>query len=169
VPASRSQEEPLRFASFEVPGGDLSVVVDGRVVVASTFRGVPDALDRLADRRDAVPDPLPWLGAVLRRYREGELAALDEVAVRQPGGTFQQQAWAAMRGIAPGTVRTYGGLAESAGRPRAYRAAGTACSSNLVAPFVPCHRVVASNGIGGYGYGLHVKRALLEHEGVPLA
>ncbi len=167
--AHRVQDEPLQFASFDIPGGDLTVVVDGAVVVASTFRGVADALDRLAGARNAVPDPLPWLVAILQRYRDGELTALDEVVVRQPGGAFRQHAWAAMRGIAPGTVRTYAGLAEWAGNPRAHRAAGTACSANLVAPFVPCHRVVAANGIGGYGYGLHVKRALLEHEGVTLA
>lgn len=166
--SQREQDKPLHFASFDIPGGNLTVVVDGEIVVASTFRGVADALDRLARRRDAVPDPLPWLGAILRRYREGEVTALDEVLVRQPGGAFQQGAWAAMRGIAPGTVQTYADLAKRAGSPRAYRAAGTACSSNLVAPFVPCHRVVASNGIGGYGYGLQVKRALLEHEGVTI-
>lgn len=168
MPARRPHDGPLHFATFAIPGGDLTVVADGQVVVASTFRNVPDALNRLAERRDATPDPLPWLEAVLHRYCEGELTALDEVEVRQPGGPFQQRAWAVMRGIEPGTVETYADLAERAGNPRAYRAAGTACSSNLVAPFVPCHRVVASNGIGGYGYGLHVKRALLEHEGVSL-
>jgi methylated-DNA-[protein]-cysteine S-methyltransferase len=56
---------------------------------------------------------------------------------------------------------------DSPGAP-AGRAAGTVCSSNLVAPFIPCHRVVASDGIGGYGYGLDIKVALLEHEGVLL-
>ena len=105
---------------------------------------------------------------VLERYCGGELTALDEVEVSQPGGPFQLDVWSAMRTIEPGTIDSYGGLAARAGRPNAYRAVGTACSVNLVAPFVPCHRVVAAKGIGGYGYGLAIKRALLEHEGASL-
>ena len=66
------------------------------------------------------------------------------------------------------SVVTYAGLAARAGSVGAYRAAGTACSSNLIAVFVPCHRVLAANGLGGYGYGLEIKVALLEHEGALL-
>mgnify|MGYP003347376265 CR=1 FL=1 len=66
---------------------------------------------------------------------------------------------------AAGTVISYGELAIRAGRVRAVRAAGSACARNAVAPFVPCHRVVAAGGgLGGYGYGLAVKEALLAHE-----
>ena len=51
------------------------------------------------------------------------------------------------------------------GRPLAARAVGSACGANHVAPFVPCHRVIAGNGsLGGYGYGLPIKRWLLDHE-----
>ncbi len=111
---------------------------------------------------------VPFIADVLARYADGDLDALDEVSVSQPGGPFQQQAWRAMRQIRAGSIDTYAGLARRAGRPRAARAAGTVCSSNLVAPFIPCHRVVASNGLGGYGYGLDIKVSLLEHEGVLL-
>lgn len=105
----------------------------------------------------------PVAGAIAR-YLDQDLAALDSVSVCQRGGPFHQQTWKAMRTISPGSIDSYGGLARRAGRPRAARAVGTACSSNLVALFVPCHRVVAANGIGGYGYGLDVKWALLVHE-----
>jgi methylated-DNA-[protein]-cysteine S-methyltransferase len=73
-----------------------------------------------------------------------------------------------MRTIHAGSVDTYAGLAKRAGNPQAVRAAGTVCSTNMVAPFVPCHRVLAADGLGGYAYGLEVKIALLEHEGVLL-
>jgi methylated-DNA-[protein]-cysteine S-methyltransferase len=70
-----------------------------------------------------------------------------------------------MRQIPPGETWSYAELAAKAGRPQAVRAAGQACARNLVAPFVPCHRVVRSGGsLGGYYYGLAVKRWLLDHE-----
>jgi methylated-DNA-[protein]-cysteine S-methyltransferase len=70
-----------------------------------------------------------------------------------------------MRAIAPGSTATYAELAAAAGSPTAVRAAGSACARNLVAPFVPCHRVLRSGGtLGGYYYGLDAKRVLLAHE-----
>lgn len=159
------EDLPLAYGIFSIPGGELAVVAAGEVVVSTSFRGVPDALLRLPGRARAEPGTLDQVAEVLRRYCEGDLHALEEVAVSQPGGPFRQRAWAAMREIRAGSLDTYAGLAARAGSPRAHRAAGTACSTNLVAPFVPCHRVVASNGIGAYGYGLAVKTTLLRHEG----
>ncbi len=160
VPAS------LGYATFATPGGDLAVVADGEVVVSTSFRGIGDAVDRLHERVDVLPADLGSIAEVVRRYADGDLHALEEVQVRQPGGPFRQRAWSAMREIRAGTVDTYAGLAARAGSPRAHRAAGTACSMNLVAPFVPCHRIVAAHGIGDYGYGVNVKHALLRHEGI---
>ncbi len=171
----------LLAASYRTPAGPLVVVVDPHAagdlgpreygaVVATTFRDLDDALERLPGLGwDVHPrTPVPVIREVLARYADGDLDALEEVSVSQPGGPFQQRAWRSMRTIRAGSIDTYAGLARRAGQPRAARAAGTVCSSNLVAPFVPCHRVVASNGLGGYGYGLDIKVALLEHEGVLL-
>jgi methylated-DNA-[protein]-cysteine S-methyltransferase len=72
-----------------------------------------------------------------------------------------------LRAVPRGEVVTYGELAALAGRPGAARAAGTFCARNRLAPFVPCHRVVAANGIGGYGsLGIEYKRRLLGLERV---
>lgn len=170
----------LLASSCRTPAGPVVVVVDPHAsgdrgptdygaVVASTFRDLDDAMARLpSDVRVRPRSAVPFVRDVLSRYADGDLDALDEVSVSQPGGPFQQRAWRAMRTIRPGSVDTYAGLARRAGSARASRAAGTVCSSNLVAPFIPCHRVIASNGIGGYGYGLGIKVALLEHEGVLL-
>ena len=69
----------------------------------------------------------------------------------------------ALRAVPPGETVTYGELAGLAGRPRAARAAGTFCARNRFAVVVPCHRVVAANGLGGYGsLGAAYKRRLLE-------
>ena len=68
-----------------------------------------------------------------------------------------------------GEVVSYGELAALAGRPGAARAAGAFCAANRFALVVPCHRVVAAHGIGGYGTpGVDVKRRLLALEGVVL-
>ena len=74
-----------------------------------------------------------------------------------------------LRGVPRGEVVTYGELAALAGRPGAARAAGTYCARNRLGVFVPCHRVVASNGIGSFGdLGVQYKRRMLALEGVTL-
>lgn len=100
-------------------------------------------------------------------YCAGELRATDDVVVRQQSGPFITAAWAALRRLDPGEVVTYTQLAARAGRPAAVRAAASACASNPSALFVPCHRVVRTDdGLGGFAWGLPVKRWLLDHEGV---
>jgi len=81
------------------------------------------------------------------------------------GTEFDRAVWEELRRIPAGELRTYGELARSIGRPRAARAVGGACRRNPVAILVPCHRVVAANGLGGYAAGAARKRALLELEG----
>lgn len=67
-----------------------------------------------------------------------------------------------------GEVRSYGQIAVAIGKPHAARAVGNACNANKFPIIIPCHRVVASNGLGGYGYGSPaVKRALLKLENAP--
>jgi methylated-DNA-[protein]-cysteine S-methyltransferase len=73
--------------------------------------------------------------------------------------------WSGLREVPAGSTVTYTELAATTAKPRAIRAAGTACGRNLVAPIVPCHRALRSDGsLGGYYYGLDVKQWLLDHE-----
>lgn len=155
----------LVVTTIPTPMGPLSVAVDAGGVVHRALFGAASAL-ALPDARRVAPEDVPGpVADAVARYLTGDLAALDEVSVRQPGGPFRQAAWEAMRTIRPGETVTYTELAQLSGSPAAVRAAGSACAKNLVAPFVPCHRVVRSDGtLGGYAYGLDVKRALLEHE-----
>jgi methylated-DNA-[protein]-cysteine S-methyltransferase len=82
---------------------------------------------------------------------------------------FQRALATSLRGVPRGEIVSYGELAALAGRPGAARAAGAFCASNRFAFLVPCHRVVAAQGIGGYGEaGVEVKLRLLALEGVPL-
>lgn len=88
------------------------------------------------------------------------------VDLHATGTEFQQDVWLALAEIPYGEVRSYGEIAAAVGRPQAYRAVGNANGKNPWPVVVPCHRVVASDGLGGYGGGLDVKRYLLRLEGV---
>ncbi|MFB3763704.1 MAG: methylated-DNA--[protein]-cysteine S-methyltransferase [Methanotrichaceae archaeon] len=77
---------------------------------------------------------------------------------------FQRKVLSIVRNIPPGVVMTYGDVAAMAGSPGAARAVGRVMASNPFAIVVPCHRVVAKQGLGGYSCGLSVKKKLLELE-----
>lgn len=83
------------------------------------------------------------------------------------GTSFQQRVWRELMQVSYGSIVSYAELAERSGFPRAARAAGTVMAANRIAIVVPCHRVITSgNRLGGYGYGLEMKKALLRLEGV---
>jgi methylated-DNA-[protein]-cysteine S-methyltransferase len=106
----------------------------------------------------------------IRAYFRGEQTSFDDVEIEAEWATpFQAAIADVLRGIPWGEVVTYGELAAMAGRPRAPRAAGTFCAENNFPLVVPCHRVVSSSGLGGYGsLGADYKRRLLALEGVEL-
>src|SRR5690606_41818695 len=89
-------------------------------------------------------------------------AAPNATPADQPGSARRKALHQALRQVRAGTTVTYADLAERAGLPRsAARAAGGACAQNLIAPFVPCHRVLPSTGgFGGYYYGVAIKEWL---------
>ena len=80
---------------------------------------------------------------------------------------FDRAVLTAIRAIPAGDAWTYGEVAEAIGKPGAARAVGGALGRNRVPVIVPCHRVVAARGLGGFGLGLDAKRALLAAEGYP--
>ena len=98
----------------------------------------------------------------IRAYLAGERRDFS-FPVRVLGTAFQRAVWDAARAIPYGERRTYAEIAEAIGT-RAYRAVGTALAKNPVPLFIPCHRVVARNGLGGYAFGFEMKRELLEME-----
>jgi methylated-DNA-[protein]-cysteine S-methyltransferase len=106
----------------------------------------------------------------LRDYFGGKRDEFDDVEIDLEGSTqFQRSITAALRAVPYGETVTYGELAALAGHPGAQRAAGTFCAHNRFAVVVPCHRVVASDGIGSYGsLGVAYKRRLLALEHVAI-
>ena len=133
------------------------------VILAHEFDFRPVS-DLVSDTRS--DDLIPRFHAFL----EGEDVAFSDVALDLDWTTpFQRSLIEALRDVPRGDVVSYGELAALAGRPRAPRAAGAVCATNRFAFIVPCHRVVAAHGIGGYGRtGVDVKRRLLALEGVEL-
>ncbi len=157
--------------SLDTPVGPFTVVVDGDdAVLASGWTTDPTELLALVHPalRPGETHQRPELGEVTRaarKYFAGELAAVDAIKVRQRGGEFLGHAWDVLRSVPPGAPLSYTEFAAKAGRPTAVRAAASACARNATALFVPCHRVLRSDGtLGGFRWGLDVKRWLLAHE-----
>jgi AraC family transcriptional regulator of adaptative response/methylated-DNA-[protein]-cysteine methyltransferase len=83
------------------------------------------------------------------------------------GTAFQKQVWQLLCSVPRGTVCSYTQLACRLGQPWAARAVARACAANRLALVVPCHRVIRSNGsLGGYRWGIDLKRRLLAYEGL---
>ena len=105
----------------------------------------------------------------LREYFAGRRRTFT-VKLDLEGTEFQRKAWQAMRKIPFGETISYGDQARKVGKPKAYRAVGSANGKNPIPIIVPCHRVLASDGsLGGYSLGLSMKRQLLALEGVSVA
>ena len=103
--------------------------------------------------------------AFLACYFDGDLLYSPTIPVDWRGTPFQIAVWKALSEISPGKQVSYSDLASRLGRPRAARAVGRAVGANPLSIFVPCHRVVGSDGgLTGYAGGLAIKRYLLDHE-----
>jgi O-6-methylguanine DNA methyltransferase len=84
------------------------------------------------------------------------------------GTPFQHQVWKALCKIPFGETRSYLQVAQAIGKPQSSRAVGQACGKNFIPIFIPCHRVISSDGrLGGFSSGLHIKQALLGIEEAP--
>ncbi|MFI5906661.1 methylated-DNA--[protein]-cysteine S-methyltransferase [Dactylosporangium sp. NPDC051541] len=152
----------------DTPAGPFTMLTDAdEAVLASGWTtDVPGlmTLGKLTGTIEHKDDPGVPLKA-LRSYLDGDLTAIDGVAVRQRGGQFIAHAWDVLRLVPAGGPVTYTQFADRAGRPAAVRAAAMACATNAAALFVPCHRVLRLDGtLGGFRWGLPVKRWLLDHE-----
>ena len=159
------------YSTLTTPTGPFIAVVDGDgAVLASGWTADVDALLPLVhpSLRPASVRRLDDLGEVstaIARYHDGDLGAVDAVPVRQRSGVFLEHAWDVLRTVPAGAAVSYTEYAAKSGRPAAVRAAASACARNAAALFVPCHRVLRNDGsLGGFRWGLPVKRWLLDHE-----
>ena len=133
-------------------------------VHGSGFMRISNLIDDLVG--DRAGDPTVDLNSDLIRYLGGEVVNFRGYRVDLSHLTgFEQSVLCETRKIGYGSMITYSELARAIGRPKAARAVGNALRKNPTPIVIPCHRVVAQNGIGGYVLGVDLKRRLLELEG----
>jgi methylated-DNA-[protein]-cysteine S-methyltransferase len=158
----------MSTVTMSTPAGPLTIIARGETVLAAGFTEDREELLALIhpSLRAAADSDEPGTDRITKAvsaYFEGDLSAIDAVEVQQTGGEFVGHAWEVLRDVREPV--TYTEYARKAGRPAAVRAAAQACARNAAALFVPCHRVVRNDGsLGGYRYGLEVKRWLLDFE-----
>lgn len=178
------------FHMIQSPVGPLKITVEDAYVIGLEFSEDTTALQRTVGPQTLTPDPhhsvepqrlenlqnenlnipvrkdlniLKQAIQELEAYFAGRLCEFT-VPISLTGTPFQLKVWQAMRNIGYGETKTYRELAKAAGYPKAARAVGNACAANPIAIIVPCHRVLAQNGLGGFGGGLYAKRWLLNLE-----
>lgn len=145
----------MAVRTLDSPLGRLTVQSDHRAITAITWGG--------SDRDDTDP-LLEEAIAQLEAYFDGRRRVFD-LPLAPAGTSFQQSVWRAMRAIGFGETRTYGELARELGSVA--RAVGGACGANPIPIVIPCHRVLAASGLGGFsgGLGVESKKQLLQMEG----
>ncbi|MET9485771.1 methylated-DNA--[protein]-cysteine S-methyltransferase [Nocardia sp. NPDC006630] len=168
---TRSTSAAADFATVTTPAGPFTALVDpDGAVLAAGWTADAENLRQLIHTtlRPAEIRERDSLGAVTKAvvdYHAGDIAAIDAITVRQLSGPFLVHAWEVLRKVPGGEPITYTDFAAASGRPAATRAAANACARNAAALFVPCHRIIRTDGtLGGFRWGLPVKRWLLDHE-----
>ena len=150
------EEEHIR--TFVTAIGRVSVVTDGY-----TVRAVYLPSENLPAMEEGTDPVMEQAEKEIGEYLAGKRKVFD-VPLSIEGTDFAVDILTAMTGIPYGSTVTYGELAERAGHPGAYRAAGTVCRNNRIPIIIPCHRVVASDGLGQYAGGTALKQRLLTIE-----
>ena len=154
-------ERDLGWAAIGIAGGKVCAAALPTTRELAEFAIADWGADEPASEEEAAP----FVGLVLRAVA-GEEIKLDGNVRIGVGTEFQRAVWESVSRIPKGKTLTYGELAADAGYPGAARAVGQAVGSNPIPLLIPCHRVVASNGIGGFGGDIRLKKRLLAAEGI---
>lgn len=157
------------FQTVHTPDGPFTVIVNdsGAVLSSGWTSSVEDTLSRIRPihRPTEVSEATVAAASAVEAYYAGDLRAVETVEVEVHGTEGQLAGWQALRRIAPGQPLNYSEFATALGSPSAVRAAASVCARNPAALFVPCHRVLRSDGsLGGFAWGLDIKRSLLDRE-----
>jgi methylated-DNA-[protein]-cysteine S-methyltransferase len=151
------------WAPIESRFGNFAAWIDGEGrLLRFNLRATHAAkIDREAEKNEKA---LRGVQKQIAEYDAGKRQEF-EFERRADGPQFHHQVWEALMEIPFGRTTSYGAIAKRVGHPNGARAVGVANGANPIALVVPCHRVIGSDGsLTGYGGGLPLKRALLEHE-----
>lgn len=164
--ARNGQDVIVYWGWFDSPFGLSLVMGTSKGICGIAFAsetGTEAAMDDLRSRWPKavyVEDPMMLRPLVLAAYDQK-----GETALHMIGSPLQIKVWEALLQIPSGQVTTYSEIADAVGKPKAVRAIGTAVGRNPVSWLIPCHRALRKSGeLGGYHWGLPVKRALLAYE-----
>ncbi len=167
--ARRGEGLEIAFGWFDSPFGPALAMGAARGLCGLAFAAETGEAAALADMRGRWPaasfvEAPERLEAWVRAAFGG-----GEVALAPLGAPFQIKVWEALLAVPSGHVVTYGEIARAIGAPKAVRAVGTAVGRNPISWLIPCHRALrASGALGGYHWGLDVKRAMLAWESARL-
>ena len=171
--ARKGKDLTISWGWFDCPFGEVLAMVTARGICGFAFAAEQGRDRALADMRGR------WPAAVYREDR-GVLASWVEAAfAKEPGrgevalyligAPFQIKVWEALMAIPSGHITTYSEIARRIGNARAVRAVGTAVGRNPISWLIPCHRALRRDGeLGGYHWGLPLKRAMLAYESARL-
>ena len=164
--ASGGEGLTIRWGWFESPFGPALVMATDKGICGMGFASETGPEPTMADLRARWPnaryveDP-----QAIRPMVEAAFGTGGDVRLALIGAPFQIKVWEALVTIPSGQVSTYSEIARAIGRPKAVRAVGTAVGRNPVSFLIPCHRAIRKSGeLGGYHWGLPVKRTILAWE-----
>jgi methylated-DNA-[protein]-cysteine S-methyltransferase len=169
----RIRRPRVEIGVAKTPLGELLIAQSARGLMLVRFLDTPDTpalMAELKERFDPVESPAmaAAIGGEIERLFQGETAAIAArpVDLSLVESAFQRRALTRLRKVPAGAVTTYQALAAASGSPSAQRAIGNTVASNPLAVYVPCHRVIKSDGaLGNYGGGVERKLKLLRAEG----
>ena len=159
-----------QLLQMSTPDGPFTILAQDGVVLSSGWTEKPADLTgqihpTLRPATLELVCDLGGISAAVEAFYGGDPAPAMHVPVRQKSGPFRVHAWDVLRLVRPGSPVTYTEYAGLAGNPKAVRAAASACAFNAAALFVPCHRVIRTDGsLGGFRWGLVIKESLLARE-----
>ncbi len=164
--ARRGAGLKISYGWFDSPFGDVLAMGTTKGLCGLGFTGECGRDAAMEDLRSRWPEAKYVENPeAIRSWVEASFSGAGETALHMIGAPFQIKVWEALLNVPSGHVTTYSEIAQAIGHPRAVRAVGTAVGRNPVSFLIPCHRALRkSGGLGGYHWGLPVKRAILAWE-----
>ncbi|GAA0227402.1 methylated-DNA--[protein]-cysteine S-methyltransferase [Metaclostridioides mangenotii] len=145
---------------YETEIGELAIADNGKAITELYFKNKIDVEGKNIEETELIKKAFNEF----KEYLSGAKKNFD-IPLEPEGTEFQLKVWEALKSIPYGETCSYKDIAEKVGSPKAYRAVGLANNKNPISIFIPCHRVIGSNGkLVGYGGGLDVKEFLLKLE-----
>jgi len=151
--------------TYTVLNQPFTIISEKETVLAAGFESNDNLIKQLDQLEiEIVQESIPGFKQAALDYNNGEVRAFEKYSVNQSGTELQNSVWDYL-GQLPNETISYKELADAIGKPKAIRAVASACGANKCMLFIPCHRVLRSNGeLGGYVYGVATKKQILDHE-----